>query len=316
MGGSRRLAIGLWARWASCALFALVLLFRPVDAQALQPAVTVAPGNYVGVATCGGTTCHGRSQGDGPRRPPGRDHAAGRTRPPPPARTAALMRSCASPRSQRDRRAARHRRGDRRADVPRLPRHPGRPARRAASRPPTASAANPATARRSGWLASHYAVGGTHAANVAQRHGPARQSAGPRRPAASTAISAAPTENQFVTHRIMAAGHPRISLRARPVLHAAAALHESTPIIGRAQGPRPATSRSGRSARRWRWSARSRLFACARAAARASSPNSISSTATPATAGSRDDPRFRADRGRQSRAGRSRRACRPTMTRT
>jgi hypothetical protein len=44
----------------------LVLLFRPFDAQAVQPTVTVAPGNYVGVATCGGTTCHGRSLGDGP----------------------------------------------------------------------------------------------------------------------------------------------------------------------------------------------------------------------------------------------------------
>ena len=65
MGGSRKLALGLGALGAA-ALFALILLLRPVDAQALQPAVSVAPGNYVGVATCGGTTCHGRSQGDGP----------------------------------------------------------------------------------------------------------------------------------------------------------------------------------------------------------------------------------------------------------
>ncbi len=65
MGGSRKVAIGLGTLGA-LALLALFLFLRPVDAQALQPAVTVAPGNFVGVATCGGTTCHGRSQGDGP----------------------------------------------------------------------------------------------------------------------------------------------------------------------------------------------------------------------------------------------------------
>ena len=66
LGGSRKLAIGLWALGALAAS-ALFLLLRPVDAQAVQPVTNVAPGNYVGVATCGGTTCHGRSQGDGPR---------------------------------------------------------------------------------------------------------------------------------------------------------------------------------------------------------------------------------------------------------
>ena len=65
MGGSRKVAIGLGVLGVA-ALLALFLFLRPGAAQALQPAVSVAPGNYVGVATCGGTTCHGRSQGDGP----------------------------------------------------------------------------------------------------------------------------------------------------------------------------------------------------------------------------------------------------------
>ena len=66
LGGSRKLAIGLWAAGV-LALSAIILLLRPFAAQAVQSGVTVSPGNYVGVATCGGTTCHGRSQGDGPR---------------------------------------------------------------------------------------------------------------------------------------------------------------------------------------------------------------------------------------------------------
>lgn len=62
----------------------------------------------------------------------------------------------------------------------------------------------------SGWIASHYAVGATHADNVARGMTPLE------RPMARAAIcldchfgSAKP--GQFVTHRMMAAGHPRIS---------------------------------------------------------------------------------------------------------
>ena len=62
----------------------------------------------------------------------------------------------------------------------------------------------------SGWLTSHYAVGGTHAANVSRGLVPLEN---PRARAAQCLDchfgSADP--GQFVTHRIMAAGHPRIS---------------------------------------------------------------------------------------------------------
>lgn len=60
------------------------------------------------------------------------------------------------------------------------------------------------------WLSSHYAVGATHAANVAEGLVPLDD---PRTRASKCLDchfgSAAP--GQFVTHRIMAAGHPRVS---------------------------------------------------------------------------------------------------------
>ena len=297
LGGSRKLAIGLWTLGA-LALAALLLLFRPFDAQAVQSAVSIAPGNYVGVATCGGSTCHGRSEGDGPRRPPGRaDALAGSGE----RRRRAQPRLCRASRAARPARSrsgsASARRPARRcASAATRP----RPARAAsASRPPTASAANPATAPASGWLASHYAVGGTHAANVARRHGPARRSRG-RAPSVCLDCHFGSGERRPVRHppdhgRRPSADH----LRARPVLHAAAASHDRRRLSpARRAGDR--RRRSGRSARRWRWSARSRSVRRRSAAPRASSPNSISSTATAATGGSRTIPTLPPERGRQS----------------
>lgn len=62
----------------------------------------------------------------------------------------------------------------------------------------------------SGWIASHYAVGTTHAANVANGMVPLEK------PVARAAVCldchfGSTRPGQFVTHRIMAAGHPRIS---------------------------------------------------------------------------------------------------------
>ena len=58
-------------------------------------------------------------------------------------------------------------------------------------------------------LASHYAVGGTHAANVSRGMVPLD------RPQVKAAVCldchfGSADGGQFVTHRIMAAGHPRI----------------------------------------------------------------------------------------------------------
>jgi hypothetical protein len=62
----------------------------------------------------------------------------------------------------------------------------------------------------SGWIASHYVVGASHAANVAHGMTPLD------RPAARAAVCldchfGSNKPGQFVTHRMMAAGHPRIS---------------------------------------------------------------------------------------------------------
>ncbi len=62
----------------------------------------------------------------------------------------------------------------------------------------------------SGWLASHYAVGASHASNVAQGMIPLDH------PQARASVCldchfGSSATGQFVTHRMMAAGHPRIS---------------------------------------------------------------------------------------------------------
>ncbi len=62
MGGRRNIAIGLGAAGFLATLLILLIL-RPVHAQGVaQPG---SSGTYVGVATCGGTTCHGRGEADG-----------------------------------------------------------------------------------------------------------------------------------------------------------------------------------------------------------------------------------------------------------
>jgi hypothetical protein len=62
----------------------------------------------------------------------------------------------------------------------------------------------------SGWIASHYAMGGTHAANVAAGMVPLEQPQTRARLCLDCHFGSAANE-QFVTHRLMAAGHPRIS---------------------------------------------------------------------------------------------------------
>lgn len=62
----------------------------------------------------------------------------------------------------------------------------------------------------SGWIASHYAIGATHAANVS-RGMLALDEPKVRASRCLDCHFGGAAENQFVTHQIMAAGHPRIS---------------------------------------------------------------------------------------------------------
>lgn len=204
MGGSRKIAVGLGAA-SMLAAALLLVLFKPET-----PAVAQATGaTYVGVATCGGTTCHGRSEADGPV-----------------VRQDELMiwQDPASPTGAHSRAYA----------VLREPRSQQIAQRLGIGQASTAPMclgchATPATAQRgvrflttdgvgceschgaaSGWLSSHYAVGGTHANNVSRGLVPLENP----RVRAGICLDChfgSADENQFVTHRMMAAGHPRIS---------------------------------------------------------------------------------------------------------
>jgi hypothetical protein len=211
MGRSRNLAIGSAAGLLLLGLF-FWLLVHPSGAEA----VGQSGGNFplVGVASCAGSTCHGRSEANGKI-----------------VRQDELMswQNEASP-------AGAHSRAWR---VLKEPRSRAIAARlgigEAASAPMclgchATPVLGPASAGQrgprfltsdgvgceachgaaGGWLASHYAVGGSHASNVARGMAPLEN------PRARAAIcldchygSADP--GQFVNHRIMAAGHPRIS---------------------------------------------------------------------------------------------------------
>ena len=204
MGGNRRIAVGLGATGLLAAL--LLILFKPMDAEAV---VQGGGGTFVGVASCGGTTCHGRSEADGPV-----------------VRQDELM-IWQDPSSA----AGAHSRA---YDVLRDPRSQVIAQRlgigQATSAPMCLGChATPASAQRgtrfqvtdgvgceschgaaSGWLSSHYAVGGTHANNVS-RGLIALENPRTRAAVCLDCHFGSADEGQFVTHRIMAAGHPRIS---------------------------------------------------------------------------------------------------------
>jgi len=206
MGGKRNIAIGLGAFGFLFAL-AVILLVRPNDAQAnAQPSSSSA--TYVGVATCGGTTCHGRSHADGPVvrqdeimlwQDPAT--AAGAH-----SRAWAVLRE---PRSQEI--ARRLGIGDASTAPMCLGCH-ATPAGPRGTRFQTSDGVGCESCHgaASGWLSTHYMVGGTHGNNVARGLIPLEN------PAARAAVCldchfGSANEGQFVTHRIMAAGHPRIS---------------------------------------------------------------------------------------------------------
>jgi hypothetical protein len=190
---------------AFVALAAFFLLVRPDGATAQAGS---AGATFVGVASCGGTTCHGRSEGDGPvvrqdeimlwQDP---SSAAGAH-----SRAYAVLRD---PRSQVI--AQRLGIGEASSAEMCLGCHTtpngGRGVRfQLTDGVGCESCHGPA----SGWLSSHYAVGGTHANNVSRGLVPLEN---PRARAAACLDChfGSADEGQFVTHRIMAAGHPRIS---------------------------------------------------------------------------------------------------------
>jgi Cytochrome c554 and c-prime len=204
MGSGRNLAIGVGALAVLAALF-LLLLFRPEGATAQNPG---GGGVHVGVASCSGSTCHGRSEADGKivrqdelmlwqeeSSPAGAHSRAWRVLTEPRSRaiaarlgigeasSAPMCLGCHS--TPAGARGARFQRSD-------------------------GVGCESCHGAASAWLSSHYAVGGSHANNVARGMVPLENP----RARASQCLDChfgSADEGQFVNHRIMAAGHPRIA---------------------------------------------------------------------------------------------------------
>lgn len=199
-------AIGASAAAAAAGL--LLLLLHVSDAGAAPQAEGSRA--FMGVASCAGSTCHGRSEANGKivrqdelmlwqsaSSPTGAHSRAWRVLGEPRGKaiaarlglgnagSAEMCTGChATPAAERQR-GARFQRSD-------------------------GVGCEGCHGAASAWLASHYAVGGTHAANVARGMVPLEN---PRARAAKCLDChfGSADRGQFVNHRIMAAGHPRIS---------------------------------------------------------------------------------------------------------
>jgi hypothetical protein len=204
LGGSRTIAIGLGAAGLAVALILIFLL--PPHATAQDPQVST--GTFLGVASCGGTTCHGRSHADGAvvRQDElmlWQDPA-----------TAAGAHSRAWSVLREERSQAIGRRlgiGDPSTAPVCLGCH-ATPAGPRGIRFQTSDGVGCESCHgaASGWVSTHYAVGASHGANVARGLVPLENP----RVRAGRCLDChfgSAGQGQFVTHRIMAAGHPRIA---------------------------------------------------------------------------------------------------------
>ena len=210
MGRNREIAIGFGT--LGLALAGLVLFLAGVPSAEAQNAAPASSGAFVGTATCGGTTCHGRSEGNGPvvRQ----DELMIWQDPASPA--GAHSRAHAVLGSARSRQIA-QRLGLPGGDATRAEMCVGCHATPApvARRGPRFQVTDGVGCEgchgpAGGWLASHYAVGGTHANNVQRGMVPLEN------PRARAGVCldchfGSADQGQFVNHRIMAAGHPRIA---------------------------------------------------------------------------------------------------------
>lgn len=194
------------ARFSALACLALVVAWLAAPtAQAIG-----ATGRFEGVATCAGSTCHGRAEGNGkvvrqdelrrwqePSSPSGahsrafavlagqRGQQIAATLGLGAATSAPACLGCHTTDAPLAQRGDRYQVGD-------------------------GVGCESCHGTSSGWLASHYTVLGTHAANLAQGLVPLEN------PAVRASVCldchyGSDKPGQFVTHRMMAAGHPRIS---------------------------------------------------------------------------------------------------------
>jgi len=198
-------------RLAACAVVVAILAFVAMAAPWGEPADAAAggTGGHTGVASCAGSTCHGRMEGDGKvvrqdelmrwQEPstPGGAHS----------RAYAVL---GNPRAQQI--AATLGIGDPGAAPMCLGCHstPTSGARGAKFMTRDGVGCEACHGGASGWISSHYDTRASHGSNVAKGMIPLDE------PMARASVCldchfGGAGEGQFVTHRIMAAGHPRIA---------------------------------------------------------------------------------------------------------
>lgn len=208
--GSHLVGSGAQALARRYVLFAALLL-AAATIFLLSPATAAdsIPRQYEGVASCAGTTCHGRIEGDGALVR--QDELARWQEPSSPG--GAHSRAFSVLRGARARQITATLGLGEPISAPAClgchstPTTGNRGARFLASDGVGCEACHGAA---SGWIASHYAVGASHARNVA--HGMVALD----RPITRAGLCldchfGSAQSGQFVTHRMMAAGHPRIS---------------------------------------------------------------------------------------------------------
>lgn len=192
-------------------LAACALLLGATPATPPSSAATSSGDNiHLGVASCAGTTCHGRMEADG--KIVRQDELMRWQEPSTPG--GAHSRAFAVLSNARSRQIARNLGiGDASAAPMCLGCHadPAPVGKRGARfQLSDGVGCESCHGGASEWISSHYAVGATHAANVAKGMVPLEDP----RVRASACIDChfgSSKSGQFVTHRIMAAGHPRIS---------------------------------------------------------------------------------------------------------
>ena len=189
-------------------LFVLLLTGIPGSAPGAADAAPGAGRAWVGVASCAGSTCHGRMEGDG--KVVRQDELMRWQEPSTPG--GAHSRAFAVLSGTRGRQiAATLGMGDPTAAPACLGCHTTPAAERGARfLVQDGVGCEACHGPAGGWIASHYAVGASHASNVAAGMIPLE------RPQARAAVCldchfGSDRPGQFVTHRMMAAGHPRIS---------------------------------------------------------------------------------------------------------
>ena len=212
LGGYRIRTLGLAAALLLLALVGASILLLGVPGPGQSPAVATAQADtvHLGVASCAGSTCHGRMEGDG--RIVRQDELAIWQEPS--SQAGAHSRAFAVLSGKRAQQiTATLGLGDatRAAECLGCHADPAPAAMRGARFQLADGVGCEACHGGAGdWISSHYAVGATHQSNVANGMTPLDH------PVARASVCldchyGSDRPGQFVTHRIMAAGHPRIA---------------------------------------------------------------------------------------------------------